>query len=86
MTVVRVISLSHIDCSYILMFLHCPLNDQSGTPSKHIDNMNAGKNDKFNCSSYFISHYADCMYSWGSIRGKKQGNQVIGPSNSVFTI
>lgn len=48
--------------------------------------MNAGKNDKFNCSSYFISHYADCMYSWGSILGKKQGNQVIGPSNSVFTI
>lgn len=33
-----------------------------------------------------LSHYADCMYSWGSILGKKQGNQVIGPSNSVFTI
>lgn len=33
--------------------------------------MNVGKNDKFNCSSYFISYYVDCMYFWGSIFGKK---------------
>lgn len=35
------------------------------------------KNDKFNCSSYFISHYADCMYSLGSILEKNRETKLL---------